>query len=269
MSTQDSDPPFLRTVAPPTGSGSLRAPLGSEYGIDELAELVADLLSATQLVPADKLAVVRGRARQTGSLAQALVEEGVASSEGVARIARRAPPAPLVDLARRRHRRRRRAHPAAVLERVVAMPYAVDGDTLQVASPIPANIHGIDELRLATRHPVELAVAPREDILIEVRRLARASEALGRASALDIEDAQTIESRRTRTTTSRSTTASRTPRSSGSSTRSSSRRPRTAPSDVHFEPQEDCAPRPVPRSTACSRRCSASRSGSRPASRRA
>ena len=193
MSSQDSDPPFLRTVEVTTGSGSLRAPLGSDYGINELAELVADLLSATQLVPADKLAIVRGRARQTGSLAQALVEEGVASSEGIARILAARHQLQLVDLTVAGiEDAAARLIPLHVLERVIAMPYALHGDTLQVAVADPANIHGIDELRLATRHPVELGVAAQEDILIELRRLARGSEAFGARVAL-AEDAQQVE----------------------------------------------------------------------------
>ena len=49
---------------------------------------------------------------------------------------------------------------------------------LKVAIGDPGNIGAIDELRLATRYAVELAVAPRDDILIEVKRFARASEAL-------------------------------------------------------------------------------------------
>ncbi len=193
MSSQDSDPPFLRTVDSPTGSGSLRAPLGGDYGINELAELVADLLSATQLVPADKLAIVRGRARQTGSLAQALVEEGVASSEGIARILAARHQLQLVDLTLAGiDEAAARLIPLHVLERVVAMPYALRGDTLLLAVADPANIHGIDELRLATRHPVELGVAAQEDILTELRRLARSSEAFGARVAL-AEDAQQVE----------------------------------------------------------------------------
>jgi type IV pilus assembly protein PilB len=71
-----------------------------------------------------------------------------------------------------------------VLERVVAIPYALRGDTLLVAVADPANLHGIDELRLATRHPVELGVASREDILDAVRKLVRNSEAFGARVAL-------------------------------------------------------------------------------------
>jgi type IV pilus assembly protein PilB len=183
MSDKSQEPPVLRTVLP-TG-GSLRAPLGGEYGINELAELVADLLSATQLVPADELAVVRGRARQTGSFAQALVEEGVASSDGIARILAARHQLPLVDLALADvDEQAARLIPLHVLERVIAMPYALRGDTLLVAVAEPANLHGIDELRLATRHPVELGVASREDILTAVRKLVRNSEAFGARVAL-------------------------------------------------------------------------------------
>ena len=183
MSDQSQEPPVLRTVMP-TGGG-LRAPLGGEYGINELAELVADLLSATQLVPADELAVVRGRARQTGSFAQALVEEGIASSDGIARILAARHQLPLVDLALAEvDEKAARLIPLHVLERAIAMPYALRGDTLLVAVAEPANLHGIDELRLATRHPVELGVASREDILTAVRKLVRNSEAFGARVAL-------------------------------------------------------------------------------------
>jgi type IV pilus assembly protein PilB len=168
----------------PTGGG-LRAPLGGEYGINELAELVADLLSATQLVPADELAAVRGRARQTGSFAQALVEEGVASSDGIARILAARHQLPLVDLALAEvDETAARLIPLHVLERVIAIPYALRGDTLLVSVADPANLHGIDELRLATRHPVELGVAAREDILTAIRKLVRNSEAFGARVAL-------------------------------------------------------------------------------------
>ncbi|TMK24056.1 MAG: type II/IV secretion system protein [Actinobacteria bacterium] len=153
--------------------------------MNELAELVADLLSATQLVPADELAVVRGRARQTGSFAQALVEEGIASSDGIARILAARHQLPLVDLALAEvDEKAARLIPLHVLERVIAMPYALRGDTLLVAVAEPANLHGIDELRLATRHPVELGVASREDILAAVRKLVRNSEAFGARVAL-------------------------------------------------------------------------------------
>src|SRR5437868_12314592 len=69
--------------------------------------------------------------------------------------------------------------PLRVLERVVAVPYAADETALRVALTDPDNIHGIDELKLAAGRPVDFAVAPSEDVLLELRRLARANEALG------------------------------------------------------------------------------------------
>jgi type IV pilus assembly protein PilB len=69
--------------------------------------------------------------------------------------------------------------PLRVLERVVAIPYAVDETALRVALSDPENVHGIDELRLAAGRPVEFAVTPREDVLLEIRRLSRANESIG------------------------------------------------------------------------------------------
>jgi type IV pilus assembly protein PilB len=69
--------------------------------------------------------------------------------------------------------------PLRVLERVVAIPYAVDDTAVRVALSDPENVHGIDELRLAAGRPVEFAVTPREDVLLEIRRLSRANESLG------------------------------------------------------------------------------------------
>jgi type IV pilus assembly protein PilB len=69
--------------------------------------------------------------------------------------------------------------PLRVLERVVAVPYAADESSVRVALSDPDNVHGIDELRIAAGRPVEFAVAPREDVLLEIRRLTRANEAFG------------------------------------------------------------------------------------------
>jgi type IV pilus assembly protein PilB len=74
-----------------------------------------------------------------------------------------------------------------VLERVAAIPYLYVDGVLRVAIADPQNLHGIDELRLASDSPVELAVAEREDIVSEVRRLARAAEAFGARAILDEE----------------------------------------------------------------------------------
>jgi type IV pilus assembly protein PilB len=84
--------------------------------------------------------------------------------------------------------------PLRVLERVVAVPYASDENSVRVALSDPDNVHGIDELRLAAGRPVEFAVAPREDVLLEIRRLTRANEAFGailEESALQLVDDET------------------------------------------------------------------------------
>src|SRR5690349_4212600 len=189
-------PPNLRT--PGAEPGSATPPGGAGLGgsappINALAELVADLIAATGLVPADKLALVRGAAGM-GSFAHALVENNVASSEGLAKTLAARYQMPLVDLALTGVQEEASGEIALhVLERLVAVPYALDNGTLRVAIADPGNIQGIDELRLATRHPLELAVASREDILAEIRRLARASEAFGARAAVEEELAATAE----------------------------------------------------------------------------
>ena len=184
-------PPSLRTPDTAGGeSGAPERPLGGGVPINELAELVADLIEATGLLTPDKLALVRGRAGQSGSLAQAIVEEGVASGEGIARMLAARHQLPLIDLPLAGvDDEAAKLVPLHVLERIVAIPYAIENGYLHVAIADPANLHGIDELRLATRYPLELAVAPREDILAEIRRLVRASEAFGARAILEEEQA--------------------------------------------------------------------------------
>jgi type IV pilus assembly protein PilB len=177
VSENEPDTPSLRT----TGSQPVRsaaAPLSSGgFGASDAVELVVDLLAATKLVPADKLALARGRAQQTGSLAQALVEEGVASSEGIARILAARHRLPLVDLNLTGVDKAAVANiQMHVLERVVAIPYSFENEVLRIAVADPANLHGIDELRLATRYPIELGVGSRDEILIEIRKLARSTD---------------------------------------------------------------------------------------------
>jgi type IV pilus assembly protein PilB len=189
-------PPNLRT--PGSEPGSATTPGGAGLGgapppINALAELVADLIAATGLVPADKLAMVRGAAGM-GSFAHALVEQNVASSEGLARTLAARYQMPLIDLALTGVAEDASGEIALhVLERLSAIPYAIDDGTLKVAIADPGNIQGIDELRLATRYPLEIGVAAREDILAEIRRLGRASEAFGARAAVEEELALTEE----------------------------------------------------------------------------
>jgi type IV pilus assembly protein PilB len=183
-------PPNLRTPgsepgsATPLGTSALG---GSAPPINALAELVADLIAATGLVPADKLALVRGAAGM-GSFAHALVEQNLASSEGLAKTLAARYQMPIVDLALTGVSDEATGEIALhVLERLTAVPYALEDGTLRVAISDPGNIQGIDELRLATRYQLELAVAARDDILAEIRRLARASEAFGARAAVEDE----------------------------------------------------------------------------------
>ena len=164
--------------------GALPAP----FPVNELAELVADLIETTGLVPPDRLALVRGRAGQGGSFAQALLDEGVASPEGIARTLASRYHLPFVDLPVVGVAEDAvQEFPLHVLERVEAVPYALDGNILRIAVADPGNVQAIDEVRLATGFQLELAVASREDIGNEIRRLIRASEAFGARAVLDHE----------------------------------------------------------------------------------
>ena len=162
--------------------------LQGAFDVNPLAELVADVVEATGILPADKLAFVRDRAR-TGSFAQALVEEGLAEGVSIARSIAARHNLPIVDIVEVG------VSPEAaeliqlhVLERVCAIPYAIQGDKLLIAVADPQNVHAIDELRLATStYQIELAVASKEDIEVEIRRLSRAAEAFGARAMFDDE----------------------------------------------------------------------------------
>jgi type IV pilus assembly protein PilB len=176
---ESTQQPRLREPAP-AGEAGNGTPLGQPFGVNETAELVLDLLARSELVAPDVLALVRGKTNAGASVTQALVDEGAASSEGVARMLAARHHLPLVDLANVGV-----AADAAqlislqTLERGVAIPYAQEEDVLHVAVADPGNLHAIDELRLSTRHTLELAVGSRDDILAELQRLVRAAEAVG------------------------------------------------------------------------------------------
>jgi type IV pilus assembly protein PilB len=150
------------------------------------SELIAELVGETGLLPAEQLENVRTRALG-GSFSQALRDEGLASALGVARAIAEQYHLPLVDLAEAG------VDPDAtkqialsVLERVGAIPFAFENGTLKIAITDPQNVQGLDQLRIATRHHVEFFVAASPDVLNEIRRLSRASEAL---NAVLVDDA--------------------------------------------------------------------------------
>jgi len=154
--------------------------LATPFGVDETAELVLDLLGHTSLVSPDALALVRGRAANGTPVTQALIDEGVATSDGVARMLAVRHHLPIVDLpgvgvaldAAQ-------LIPVQTLERAIAVPYALEADVLKVVVADPGNLHAIDELRLATKHSIDLGVASRDDILAELQRLLRTADAVG------------------------------------------------------------------------------------------
>src|SRR6188508_1982173 len=158
------------------GAGADVAPARSlaTFGADDTVELLLDLLERASVVAPDKLALVRGRTTDGTPLTQALVDEGIAVSEGVARMLAVRHHLPVVDLPTVGVAVDAvQEIPAGTLERSVAIPYQLEDDVLRVAVADPGNLHAIDELRLATSHALELGVASRDDILAELQRLAR------------------------------------------------------------------------------------------------
>jgi type IV pilus assembly protein PilB len=161
----------------------------TSFSINAAAELVADLIGATGLLAEDKIAIARGRARTGGSFAEALVAEGLASPEGVARALARRHGLPYIDLAETGvSYEAGELVPPHVLERIEAIPYAIDGDRLLVAIADPGNVQAIDELRLATGYQAVLGVAPRSDIVTEIKRRVRFSAAAHDARAVALEE---------------------------------------------------------------------------------
>jgi type IV pilus assembly protein PilB len=189
----EPEPVSLRTTpgdgtdAPATEATPLRVVAGS------VSEMVGDVIAATGLLDAEALAQVRKRST-SGSFSHALVQEGMGAGDRVARDLADRFGMPLVDLPLLGVSREA-AHriPLHVLERVSAIPYAHENGVLKIAIADPQNLHGIDELRLASEGAVELAVAARDDILVEVRKLARAAEAFGARAMLEEDDEEEVE----------------------------------------------------------------------------
>ncbi len=164
-----------------SGGGAAEA----DGGFDTVADLVAEIIAVAGLVPADRLAAARGRAG-TGSLAEALRDDGYAVAEGIARSLARQHDVPFLDLQEERvSPDAAELVPLSTLQRVVAVPVSRVDQRLRIAVADPGNIHGIDELRLATKYDVEVVVATREDILAELDRRARQSEVMETQSALE------------------------------------------------------------------------------------
>jgi type IV pilus assembly protein PilB len=179
-----------------TRDGS-RAPKGpaTPAPISQLmGELVVDLLETTGLIPETKFSVLREKVKHS-SVVQVLIDEGLASSEAIARIVAAQHGLPVIELGSVGiDPIAAGSVPLHVLEQVNAVPYAFEGDSLCVAIADPQNIHGIDSLRLASRQPIALRVAASEEIANELGRLARTAEAFGARSGLnDVVELEVVE----------------------------------------------------------------------------
>jgi type IV pilus assembly protein PilB len=149
-----------------------------------MGELVVDLLETTGLIPEAKFEALREGVAQL-PVVQVLINEGLASSEAIARIVAAQHGLPVVELGSLGiDPEASSSVPLHVLEQVQAVPYAFEAGSLCVAIADPQNVHGIDSLRLASRHPIALRVAAGEEIANELGRLARTAEAFGARSGL-------------------------------------------------------------------------------------
>ena len=181
-------PAQLRTPAAEetgtSGGGSLRP----AFPVNEVSELVADVVEQTGLLSPADVTLARSAAK-TSSFAQALVDEGLAAPERVASALSTRFAMPVVDLIDTGvSADAAQEIPLHVLERLVAIPYSIENGVLRVAVADPQNVNAIDELKLATRLQIELGVASKDDILHEVKRLARAAEAFGARAMLEVEE---------------------------------------------------------------------------------
>jgi type IV pilus assembly protein PilB len=172
----------------PSRRGGTKPVLNGPSLGDPFARRVAEVLGATELLTPEKVARVKARiAESGGSVARALVEEGVATSDSIARTLAGRHQLPLIDLQDDPPSPDAVRHiPVHVLQRVVAIPHRLEENALLVAVADPGNIHGIDELRLATRYHVEFAVASQEDIIQELKRFARQAEAMDTVQLDDV-----------------------------------------------------------------------------------
>src|SRR5205814_6987627 len=132
---------------------------GPEQDPPDQGDLVADVIRESGLLPSEKVDAVRERA-SGASFSRALIDEGLASSLGVARTLAEQYHLPLVDLAVAGvDAEAAKTIPLAVLERTAALPFAFENGRLRIAITDPQNVRALDELRLATRHAVEFHVA--------------------------------------------------------------------------------------------------------------
>ena len=176
------------TQAGETPDVTPKPPPGAGIQPNRTAELLADLLEPTGLDPgraaphgAEPARAPARSPRRSPNRASARPRASRARSPRGATCRSSTSP-PRASSARRSSRSRR-----YVLERVGALPYRIDGNTLRIAIADPTDVQKVDELRLATRYSLDIGVAPREDIELELRKVARASEVWERAALVEDE----------------------------------------------------------------------------------
>jgi type IV pilus assembly protein PilB len=184
-----AQPAVSRAGSPAPKGPATPAPISQLMG-----ELVVDLLEMTGLIPEAKFDLLREKVKTT-PVVQVLIDEGLASGEAIARIVAAQHGLSVIELGSVGiDPIAANSVPLHVLEQVNAVPYAFEGDSLCVAISDPQNIHGIDALRLASRHQIALRVAASEEIENEIGRLARTAEAFGARSGLtEIADLEVID----------------------------------------------------------------------------
>jgi type IV pilus assembly protein PilB len=174
--------PFASDPATGTPAGEHAAGerlVPARTNVTRQSELVLDLLSTTALVAPDRLALLRG----TASVVDALVDQGLVQPDRIAGLLATRHGLPYVDLDLVPPDEEAAATlPLHVLERVGAFPYALENGVLRVAVTNPGNVHGLDEVRLAARYPVEFGVAGSDLVDDRIKKLVRASEAFGARS---------------------------------------------------------------------------------------
>src|SRR5262249_1468037 len=177
------DRPSPPDLLPQEGSVSVPqlGPRLASFGVNATAELVGDLIVATGLLSEDRVSQVRSHAASTrGSFSQALVDQGLATGDGLARLLATRHQLPFVELGLTGvDQTAAKLLPLHVLERATALPYALRDHVLYVAIADPPNVHASAELRLGTRRPVEFCVASREEIEERIRKLGREAGAFG------------------------------------------------------------------------------------------
>jgi type IV pilus assembly protein PilB len=178
-------PAQLRTPAAGESGPASAGPLQPAFPVNAVSELVADVIEQTGLLSPADVTLARSAGKMS-SFAQAFVDEGLAAPERVATALSARFGLPVVDLLEVGvSPEAAREIPLHVLERIVAIPYQIEAGILRIAIADPQNVNAVDELKLATRLQIELAVGSRDDILHEVKRLARAAEAFGARSMID------------------------------------------------------------------------------------